>query len=481
MKKVKNNMKVIIVNPPFKRKAIREGRCEQRAESYQYLMVPISLPSIAAMLQAKYDVKIIDCMTEDVSFEQLKKILKEEKPDLVIVNVATFSFNSDIQVATMCKKLKILSAAIGIHITTLPDYALKLSDFSFLIRGEPELTCLKLVGALAKKDKKKNLKKIDGISYKEKGKIFHNKPRKPVQDLDKLPFPARELLHNEKYIMPLTHEPYTLIIPSRGCPYSCIFCTAHKYYGKKQRYRSVKNIVEEIKEIVYENKVYHIGMWSDTFTLNKKLVLEFCKAIKKENLHLKFSWYCNSRVDCLDEEMIKEMASANCKVMTLGVESLNKDILKNIKKGITPEQVEKTIKLCRKYSIETQTHIIFGLPGETKKTVNETIKGILRMKPDYAQFYCAIPFPGTEFYDYVEKNNLITTKNWDKYEINQAIVSYPNFSDKQIQNAMRKAYKRFYFRPAYVFKTFKGFSIKKWPSLILQSFSFIKGWVFSSK
>lgn len=469
-------MEVLVINPPYEKKVIREGRCEQSADSYQYLMVSISLPYVAAILREKHKVKIIDCIADDISYEKLKWILEKQKPGLVIVNIATFSFESDIKAATLCKELKIPCAAIGVHVTTTPDSTLKNSDFQFLIKGEPEITSLELVNAL---EKKKSLKKVDGISYREKGKIIHNKLRKPLENLDRLPFPARDLLDNEKYIMPMTHKPYTLLVPSRGCPHSCVFCTAHHYYGKKQRHRSVENIIQEVKEILFKHNLQDIGMWSDTFTLNKKLVMEFCKAVKKENL--KFRWYCNSRVDCLDDELVREMASAGCKVMTFGVESLNKEVLEKIKKRITPEQVQRAIKLCKKYKIQSQVHIIFGLPGETKETIRETIHGVLKLKPDYAQFYCAVPFPGTEFYEYASKNSFINTKEWEKYEINKAIVSYPHLSDKEIQEGMKEAYKKFYFRPVYVFRTFKDFPLKKWPSLIKQSLSFMRGWAFSSE
>jgi anaerobic magnesium-protoporphyrin IX monomethyl ester cyclase len=469
-------MKIIILNPPYKRKVVREGRCEQRADSYQYLMVPISLCYLASVLRKKHEIKLIDCIAEEMSLEQLEVLLEKEKPNLAVVNVATFSFDYDIKTAELCKKLGIKSAAMGVHVSVLPEYVLKNSSFDFVIRGEPELTSLELANAL---DKKKNLKTVLGITYRQKGKIISNKPCPFIKELDKIPFPARELFDNSKYIMPLTHEPYTLLVPSRGCPYGCIFCTAHHYYGSYQRYRSIPNIIEEVKEILYKNKIKNIGMWSDTFTLNKQFVLDFCKAVKDNNL--KFDWFCNSRVDTLDEEMVKAMSSTGCKVITFGIESLNADILKNIRKRISEEQVAAAIKLCKKYKIEGQAHIIFGLPGETKETAKETIRKLLKINPDYAQFYCAIPFPGTDFYEFCNKNNYITTRNWEDYEINKAIVSYPNLSNQEIQEIMRKAYRRFYFRPTYALRKFLSFPISKWPSISKQAFDYMKGWVFSKK
>lgn len=469
-------MKVLLINPPSPDlKFIREGRCEQRADSYQYLMVPISLPSIAAvLLQKNYDVKIYDCTADNISYEELKNILQEEKPTLAIVNIATPSYYNDIETATLCKELKILSIAIGVHVTTLPEETLKNSNFNIAIRGEPEITALDLVESIKNS---KSLSEVKGISYKSYNEVKHNPDREVIEDLDSLPFPARNLLHNEKYLGPTIDRPYTLLIASRGCPHSCIFCIAHHYYGKKIRYRTPKNIAEEIKLIVKENNIRDIAMWSDTFTFNKEWILELCEEIIKTGLDI--NWYCNSRVDTIDEDRIKAMAASGCKVITFGVETLDENILKNIKKNTTLEQVENAIKLCKKYKIKSQVHMIFGLPGETKKTIKQTLKKLLKINPDYAQFYIALPFPGTEFYEYAKTNNILLTTDYSKYEINQAIISYPHLTDKDLKNAMKRAYRKFYFRPTYLVKKLKEFPIKQWPSLTMQSYNLMKNWVFN--
>ncbi len=467
-------MKIAIINPPAKTKVIREGRCEQRADSYQYLMVPITLPSIAAVLQQKkFKVRIFDCIADNTSLEELEKKLRKEKPFLAIVNTATMSFDMDKKVAELCKKLGIVCAAIGMHVTTIPEEALKNSEFDIAIRREPELISLKLAEAVYNK---KNLKKIRGISFKKKGKIVHNPDEKLIQDLDSLPFPARELLNNEKYIEPLTQEPYTLIVTGRGCPFSCIFCTANKYYGKKQRIRSPESVADEIEECIKKHNISHIGMWSDTFTFNREQVIGISKEILKRKL--KIHWFCNSRVDTVDDEMLEFMGRSGCKVITFGVESFDERILKNIKKNIKIESVGKAIELCRKQGIKSQLHLIFGLPGETRETLEKTIKEVVRAGPDYAQFYCAVPFPGTEFREYVNKKGYLKKVGWSKYEINNALVSYPNLSSQEIQKARKKAYRKFYLRPGYVLKKMWEFPLKDWKKISIQTYHFFKGWVF---
>jgi len=466
--------KILIINPPASMKVVREGRCEQRADSYQYLMVPISLPSIAAvLLKNGFAVKIFDCIADDISLEELENILARENPFLAIVNVATMTFDTDKKTAGLCRKLKIPCAAVGMHVTTIPDDALKNSDFDFAIRGEPEIISLSLAKALYNK---KDLKEVKGISFKKNEKIIHNPDEKLIENLDDLPFPARELLHNEKYIEPLTQEPYTLVITGRGCPFNCIFCTANRYYGKRQRIRSPKNIVDEIEEVVKRYGITHIGMWNDTFTFNKKQIIGLAKEILMRKI--KIEWFCNSRVDTIDEEMISYMAKSGCTAITFGVESLDENILKNIKKGINIRQVENAVKLCRKYKIRSQLHIIFGLPGETKETLKKTIKETIRINPDYAQFYCAVPFPGTEFREYVLKKGYLKDVKWERYEINNALVSYPNLPSKEIQDARKRAYRKFYLRPTYIIKKMREFPLRDWKKISVQAYHFFKGWVF---
>ena len=466
--------KVILINPPANMKVVREGRCEQRADSYQYLMVPISLPSTAAVLrEGGFEVKVIDCIADDISLKDLGNEVEKYKPCLAIVNVATMSFDKDKQTAELCKKLNIPCAAMGMHVTTIPEESLKDSKFDFAIRGEPEMISLNLAEAICNK---KDIKKVKGISFKKNGKIIHNPDAELIKDLDKLPFPARDLIHNEKYIEPLTQKPYTLVITGRGCPFNCIFCTANKYYGKKQRIRSPKNIVDEIEEVIKKYNIRDIGMWNDTFTLNKEQVIGLSKEIIRR--HLNIFWFCNSRVDTLDEELIKWMAKSGCKVITFGVESLDEGIIRNIRKNITLQQVKKAIDLCKKYKISSQLHLIFGLPGETKETMNKTIKGVIKLDPDYAQFYCAVPFPGTEFREYAKKNGYIHNVSWEKYEINNAIVSYPHLSSEEIQKGRRKAYVKFYLRPTYVLKKMINIPVKEWKKIGVQAYKFFSGWVF---
>ena len=470
-------MKVLILNPPAYEgiKFIREGRCEQRLSSFQYVMVPISLPSIAAVLRKSgHEVKIVDSIVENYTEKQVKEEVEKFRPALVLVDMSTATFYGDLETI---KKVKEVNGchltAIGTHVTSLPEDSLKTSLLDSVIRGEPEETALELANTL---DNGCNLAHVKGISFKENGKVITNPARPFIKDLDSLPFPARDLIKNEKYTMPISNRPYTLVITSRGCPNQCIYCTAHQYYGHKLRLRSPQNIIDEIEEVVKEHGVKDITMWSDTFTLDRAFVIDICNEIKKRGL--KFRWMANSRVDKVDPELLALMKSSGCKMLSFGVESGCQTILDNVRKKTTIEQIKKAFKWCRQAKIETIAHFVFGLPGETKETLEETLDLLKKIKPDYAQFYGAIPFPGTKFYELAKKRGWLVTKDWSKFELNQNIVSTPSLSVEELRKAKEKAFRAFYFRPAYILKRLTRLrSVKEIINVPKQSLSFVKEWV----
>lgn len=473
-------MRVLIVNPPTYHgiKFVREGRCEQRGSSFQYVMVPISLPYIAAVLrEGGHEVQIVDCIADDLSTEELLETLGKFTPNLAIFDVSTPTISHDKEVIELIKQRnpKCHLSAIGTHVTALPGQVLRSSKLDSVIRGEPELTSLALANTL---EKGEDLGQVEGISHKQGGEVSNNPDRPFIEDLNSLPFPARDLIHNEKYTMPVSNRSYTLLVSSRGCTGRCIFCTAHLYYGRKLRLRSADNICDELEEIVEKFGIKDVTMWSDTFTLNQDFVVSVCEEIMRRGL--KVNWMTNSRVDKVDLELLKLMKSAGCSMVSYGVESAVPEILRNCKKGTTPEQIQNAFKWSREAGLETIAHVILGLPGETRETIRETTSFMKKIKPDYAQFYGAIPFPGTEFYDMTIDNKWLTTNDWRCFEINQAIVSYPELSAEELDKARSQAFRSFYFRPSYILKRLvKLRSWREWVNLPGQAWSFLKEWVWS--
>lgn len=473
-------MKTLIVNPPTcsGMKYIREGRCEQRLNSFQYVMVPISLPMIAGALEAKkHEVKLIDCIAIDMDIEGLKKAIHEFNPGFVLFNMSTATSASDVEVINVMRPLtKAHFTVIGNHATSLPEEVLTSSSLDSVIRREPELTAQDLVDAV---ETKRDLGSVLGISYKESnGKVINNTDRPFNENLDDLPFAARHLLDNARYTLPVINEPYTLIITSRGCPYSCIYCTAHQYYGKKLRLRSAGNVVDEMQECLEKHHVKNFTMWSDTFNQSKKFVMEVCGEIKKRGMEKKIRWMANSRVDHVDAEVLSEMRSSGCIGVSYGVESGVDEILENMKKGANAQQAREAVRLTKAAGIEVLTHIIFGLPGETIETINQTIQYVKEMDPDYAQFYCAIPFPKTELEEMGKKNGWITTEDYAKYELNQPILNLPTLSSIELQKARIRAYREFYLRPVYIIKRLRKIhSLSDLKKTFFQAKDFIGSWI----
>lgn len=475
-------MRVLLVNPPTLTgmKFIREGRCEQRLDSFQYVMVPISLPMTAGALEAQgHEVRIKDCIAQEITVEALCEEVKQFHPQLILFNMSTATYASDIQVI---EKVREVSRAhftvIGNHATSLPHEVLEASKLDSVIRREPEDTTCDLARVL---EKKGDLKQVLGITYKTaEGSIVHNPDRPLRENLDELPFAARHLLENQRYTLPVINEPYTLIITGRGCPHSCIYCTAYQYYGKKLRLRSAANVVDEMEECLEKHGLRNFTFWSDTFNQNRRHVMEICAEINRRGLSSKIRWTANSRVDCVDPEVLKAMKESGCLGVSYGVESGSDEVLRRAKKGATVEQARQAIAWTKQAGIEVLCHFIFGLPGETRETIEETIQFALETDPDYAQFYCAVPFPKTELEEIVHREGWRVAEDYSCYELNQVVYETPQLPRRELEAARIRAYRRFYLRPGYLWKRMKRMhTVRDFVTTVHQGGRFLKSWIMA--
>ncbi|MBU4331851.1 B12-binding domain-containing radical SAM protein [Patescibacteria group bacterium] len=339
-------------------------------------MPPLGLAWIAGVLRGEgFNVSIIDAVHEELSVNQIIERLKKEGPDLVGLSIGTQNRFLSFETATEIKKnfpeIKIIAG--GPHVTLAADDTLKnIKAIDIIIRGEAEKSFLNLVKIL---EAGGELKSVRGISFRDDvGEVVHNKSAEFVEDLDSLPLPARDLLPPiEEYgqTIPLTNRSCTTVITSRGCPYNCVFCSTARQWGHKIRYRSAKNVVDEIEYLLDNYKLDGVGFFDDVFTMDRQRVLDICDEILKRNL--KVSWWCEARANTVDFKMLKKMKEAGCEYISMAIESGSDKILKNIKKVITVEQGIAAAKMIKEAGIKLKVFFIHGLPGETYEDIKKTV------------------------------------------------------------------------------------------------------------
>lgn len=451
-------MKILVVNPPGPSDSfyLREGRCMHKTDVWTSILPPISLVLIGTILKnAGFNVLVIDAPAERIDFKKLKEILEREKFDLLYINTATPTIESDLSLAKMAKTAnsKSVTVAFGIHVSVMTDESFRIcEELDMIIKGEPEITALEIANALRDKIP---LTKIKGISFQEGGRIIHNPDRPWLNDLNTLPIPDWSLVPYKNYILPLVFKPYLYVLTSRGCPYKCTFCAQHVYYGREVRLRKPDKIVEEIKVLKNKYNIIDFMFWADTFTIDRNHTIELCDLIIKEKLDIR--WTTTTRVDLVDEELLKAMKSAGCWLIVHGIESGREEQLDRMQKNITIPDILRTITLERNLGIKVIGHFIIGYPDETEEDIEKTIEFALSLPLNFAQFYFATPFPGSELYNYCLTNNLLTCNDWRAFEQDKTVIANKNISEERLVTLRNRAYKKFYLRPKIIFENLPYF------------------------
>jgi len=440
--------RILLVNPP------------QRSK---YPQPPLGLAMIAAVLEeGGYQVKILDLHALGFSEESLSETISQEKPDVVGITSFTPTINAAIRVAEKVKQSdhNITVVLGGPHGTMLPEETLhNSSEIDIVVRGEGEQTMLELVRVL-EEHSKNGLEEISGITYRESSNTRSNPSKLPILNLDTLPFPAFHLLPLGKYHL---HPPFGRrspampIITSRGCPYRCAFCSK-SIFGKKHRGNGPDYVINEVRLLKEKFGVKEIKFYDDVFTLDKKRVVSICTQLKEQGIDV--PWTCETRVNLVNEELLRIMKDSGCYMIAYGVESGNQEILNSLKKDITLEQAIQAFKLTKEAGIETVAYFMIGSPGETLDTIKDTIEFAKKLDPDFAQFSITTPYPGTELYDWFAKEGHLSGE-WDKYVYADLEPSnYPAFETKtlsreELKGWSKKAYASFYLRWSYLWKRVK--------------------------
>jgi len=439
-------LKTLFLNPPsfenFDGGASSRWPATREIESYWY---PVWLAYPAGMLEGS---KLLDAPPHHVSFDQTVDMLKQY--EFLVLFTSTPGLPGDIELAKRAKdvnpQLKI--AFVGPHVTVLPEETLKQCPaIDFVVRKEFDY-------AVTDYAKGKALEEIPGVSYRKNGSIVHNPVGPEITDLDSLP-DVTEVYHRDldvrRYNVPFLLHPFVSLYTTRGCPAQCTFCLwPQTLSGHPWRKRSSDSVAREMaKAKEYWPWVKEYFFDDDTFNIQKARTIELCEKLKPLNL----TWSCTSRVTT-DYDTLKAMREAGCRLLIVGYESGDAQILKNIKKGATVERARQFTKDCKKLGLVIHGDFILGLPGETRDTIRNTTNFAKELDVETIQVSVAHAYPGTELYDYAVKNGFIVpgTAMVDQAGHQIAHIKYPNIDPEEILESVHRFYDEYYFRPKAVYR-----------------------------
>ncbi len=387
------------------------------------------------------DSKVVDAPPHKISIEQTVAMASDF--EFLVLFTSTPGFHVDVKIASMMKDVnpKLKVAFVGPPVTVEPEKALAETAIDFVVRREFDHQ----IAAYAKGTP---LEELPGVSFRKNGGIVHNPEGGFIENLDELPWVTKVYkrdLDFRKYNVPFLLNPFLSFYTSRGCPAMCTFCLwPQTHSGHRWRLRSSTDIANECKYVL-ENfpGLKEIFFDDDTFNYQKARTIELCSKLKPLN----FTWSCTSRVTT-DYDTLKAMKDAGCRLLIVGYESGDQQILKNIKKGATIDMAERFTANTKKLGLVVHGDFIVGLPGESRESLRHTIDFAKKIDVETIQVSIAHPYPGTEFFDYVTKNDLITIDMMTDESGHQLPnIIYPGLNRGELVEWVEKFYGEYYFRP----------------------------------
>lgn len=444
-------MKVLLVNPPSLNEII--GNNPAIVEQERGYNPPLGLLYLAACVEreGRHPVSIIDAQVEELDYPALEARIKAAAPDVVGITAMTLTLIDVIKTVEAAKRACPGAAVAlgGPHVHLFAEESIRLPGVDYLVLGEGEYAFMELLDAMGDSAK---LRQLSGIVFRDGGQIVNTGFRELIADLDQIPFPARRLVPYMKYSSLMAKRtPITTMFTSRGCPYKCTFCD-RPHLGKSFRARSAMNVVDEMEECV-KLGIHEFLLYDDTFTVNRQRVLDVCSEIKRRRLDM--GWDIRARVNTIDEELLRELKSANCERIHYGVEAGTEKTLKALNKGITIEQARRVFRMTAKAGISTLAYFMIGSPGETEADIRETMRVMRELDPDFVHITILTPFPGTQIYLDALERGIIKRDVWREFAANPTPDFQPphwgeHFTREELSKLLIEAYKGFYTRPAYI-------------------------------
>jgi radical SAM superfamily enzyme YgiQ (UPF0313 family) len=422
---------------------------------------PLGLAYLAAVAREQgWEAKIIDCLTENLTLQDVANIVKRFQPDIVGLTATTPAIYDAYAVAKIVKEYSpdILVLLGGPHATFMAHEVLQECPYiDVVIRGEGEETFREILKRI---EHGRGLEGIAGITYRVEGRIKEGPPGKLIDDLDALPIPAYDLLPMEKYVVDKVK--YAAVITSRGCPYGCIFCSSSLQFGKRWRAHSPERVLEELMMLRYDYGVREIEFLDDTFTLKMGRAEEISKMIVRERLDI--SWSASSRVNTFSRGLGEAMRRAGAHTIYFGIESGSDETLRLIGKGITRRQAVDAVRAAKDCGLNALGSFIIGFPHEREEDIKATIRFADGCGVDLAQFTIATPYPGTRLWDMAVEENLLLTRNWRKFTTLDVVMRSLYLTPERIRRLLLWAYITFYLSPKRVLKDIivdKGFILRR--------------------
>ena len=446
-------MKIALVSPPVTAQALVGQTASMRL--VLNITPPLGLAYLAAVLEKNdHDVRIYDCSL-GITLPELAGQLQAYQPDVVGITSTTPAFPDARRTAEKVREILPRAVVVlgGAHVSAVPG-ALEHDCFDVGVIAEGEETMLELVrqiegNGLSDRDS------IAGLAFKQDGKVVLTEPRGYIKDLDTIPPPARHLLPPLSAYSPTPASyrklPLAVLMTSRGCPYKCIFCD-RKVFGNLTRGHSPERVVFEVEEALNRYGAREIRFFDDTFTFNKKRVLEICELFRKRDL--RFPWTCLTRVGAVTKDLLRTMKEAGCWQVLYGLESGDPDVLRALKKGHTVEQNEQAVRWAQEVGLGVRGDFIVGTPYDTKESLERTLQFAKGLKLDYAHFNKFVPFAGTELYEELVKQGY----EWDVSDLPTILDHHatpfvpPSMTMDEFQSFLDRANREFYLRPSHILR-----------------------------
>jgi anaerobic magnesium-protoporphyrin IX monomethyl ester cyclase len=445
-------MKIALIHCPFGHRDFSENL--KIVDEEFCVAPPLVLAYVASILEkAGHEVVLIDAHVLKLTKERTCELLKDFSPQLIGFRADSYWFHRVVEWAGFLKKsLSVPVVVGGVNVTLYPEESVSYPCFDYGIIGEANASLPELAVAL---ERGSSLCAIAGLVYKENGRVMVNPAVKEPVRFDAYPFPARHLLPNHLYYsFTSQRKNFTIMVTSTGCPFDCTFCAIA---GLPYRERSAENVVDEIEECYRRYGIREIDFFDATFFVNKKRFLDICDRMRARGI--KVEWSCRSRVDVVDEEILKAAYRAGCRKIYYGIESSSPRILGKINKQIESSQIRRTIDLTYRCGIKALGFFMVGCPGETKESILASIAFAKTLNLDFIQVCRAIAKPNTGLHRYLTDMHHIDY--WREYILGKRgeeplPAPWSTLSEGETERYVKKFYDDFYFRPSYILKRISG-------------------------